>query len=68
MVTSKSASVAARSSVRLEPPPISETRLFVVGIVQNGDRRGRTIGFPTANVAISSESIAPPDGVFAGYV
>lgn len=30
--------------------------------------RGRTLGFPTANVSIDERCIAPPDGVYAGYV
>ena len=34
------------------------------GTVVVGDRRGRTIGFPTANVASISEML-PPDGVYA---
>lgn len=35
------------------------------GIVINGDKRGRTIGFPTANVDIVDEYIIPPLGVYA---
>lgn len=34
------------------------------GVVVRGDRRGRTIGCPTANV--STECLAPADGVYAG--
>lgn len=34
------------------------------GTVVRGDRRGRTIGYPTAN--IFSECLAPGDGVYAG--
>ena len=30
------------------------------GIVVHGDKRGRTIGFPTANVDINDEYIFPP--------
>lgn len=40
---------------------------IVQGVVEYGDQRGRTIGFPTANVRIG-ESAAPPDGVYAGYL
>jgi len=36
----------------------------VEGTVVRGDQRGRTIGYPTANVA--SECLAPGDGVYAG--
>jgi riboflavin kinase / FMN adenylyltransferase len=35
------------------------------GIVVHGDKRGRTIGFPTANVDIIDEFILPPLGVYA---
>ncbi len=36
----------------------------VSGVVSRGDQRGRTIGFPTANLAI--DSVLPPaDGVYA---
>ena len=34
------------------------------GVVVRGDRRGRTIGFPTANLA--TECLLPADGVYAG--
>ncbi|MHB8625650.1 MAG: bifunctional riboflavin kinase/FAD synthetase [Aggregatilineales bacterium] len=40
----------------------------VVGPVVHGDHRGRTIGFPTANVDVWAEQIIPADGVYAGYV
>jgi riboflavin kinase/FMN adenylyltransferase len=36
----------------------------MVGSVVQGDRRGREIGFPTAN--LRSECVAPGDGVYAG--
>ncbi|WHY68719.1 bifunctional riboflavin kinase/FAD synthetase [Neobacillus sp. SuZ13] len=35
------------------------------GIVIHGDKRGRTIGFPTANVDFNDEYIMPPVGVYA---
>ncbi len=35
------------------------------GIVVRGDRIGRTIGFPTANLEISPDSLVPLDGVYA---
>lgn len=35
------------------------------GIVVHGDKRGRTIGFPTANVDTKDEYILPPLGVYA---
>jgi riboflavin kinase / FMN adenylyltransferase len=36
-----------------------------IGIVVNGDKRGRTIGFPTANVKMEDHYILPPTGVYA---
>ena len=38
----------------------------VSGVVEAGDRRGRTIGFPTLNVpGLSPRKLLPPDGVYA---
>ncbi|TYZ29600.1 riboflavin biosynthesis protein RibF [Selenomonas caprae] len=37
----------------------------VVGRVIHGDRRGRTLGFPTANLAIPDERVMLPNGVYA---
>jgi riboflavin kinase/FMN adenylyltransferase len=37
---------------------------FIDGFVVEGDRRGRTIGFPTANLATENE-LLPPHGVYA---
>lgn len=39
----------------------------VRGIVEHGDARGRTIGFPTANVAVAGDILLPEDGVYAGW-
>jgi len=36
------------------------------GPVVGGDRRGRQIGFPTANVAIRPRMLYPADGIYAG--
>jgi riboflavin kinase/FMN adenylyltransferase len=46
----------------------AETRLVIEGRVQQGDQRGRTLGFPTANVPVTGDNIQPPQGVFAGYI
>jgi len=35
------------------------------GIVAHGEKRGRTIGFPTANIDVSEEYILPSTGVYA---
>lgn len=39
----------------------------VRGQVVTGDRRGRTIGFPTANVEVPTEVAMPADAVYAGW-
>jgi riboflavin kinase / FMN adenylyltransferase len=36
----------------------------VVGQVVEGDHRGRTIGFPTANLAIGEQLVVPANGVY----
>ncbi|HBX76851.1 MAG TPA: bifunctional riboflavin kinase/FAD synthetase [Acidimicrobiaceae bacterium] len=38
------------------------------GPVVLGDQRGRTIGFPTANVAVGTEMLLPADGIYAGHL
>ncbi|WP_276787021.1 bifunctional riboflavin kinase/FAD synthetase [Bacillus sp. (in: firmicutes)] len=38
---------------------------FIRGTVIHGDKRGRTIGFPTANVGLHNSYIVPPTGVYA---
>ena len=38
----------------------------VWGTVETGDRRGRELGFPTANVAVPSRICLPADGIYAG--
>ena len=44
-------------------------RPFTVrGVVVRGDKRGRELGFPTANVPTSALSAAPADGVYAGWL
>jgi riboflavin kinase/FMN adenylyltransferase len=39
----------------------------VTGVVVPGDRRGRALGFPTANVRLPHRKLVPPIGVYAGY-
>jgi riboflavin kinase/FMN adenylyltransferase len=39
----------------------------IQGVVEHGDQRGRTIGFPTANVAVAGDIQLPADGVYAGW-
>ena len=44
-------------------------RPFAVrGVVVEGDRRGREIGFPTANVPTDGRTATPADGVYAGWL
>ena len=39
----------------------------VRGTVQHGDKRGRELGFPTANVAVPADVLLPADGIYAGW-
>jgi len=38
----------------------------VEGVVVHGDRRGRALGFPTANLSTPPHTALPADGVYAG--
>jgi riboflavin kinase/FMN adenylyltransferase len=38
------------------------------GVVVRGDRRGREIGFPTANLLVGRWAAVPADGVYAGFL
>ncbi|MDR1294208.1 MAG: bifunctional riboflavin kinase/FAD synthetase [Bifidobacteriaceae bacterium] len=40
----------------------------VVGQVVRGDARGRSLGFPTANLSADCSGMMPADGVYAGWV
>lgn len=40
----------------------------VTGVVVHGDHRGRTLGFPTANLSPDAVGMAPEDGVYAGWL
>ncbi len=43
-------------------------RFFTIsGVVVYGDQRGRTLGFPTANIAASHNRVHPADGVYAAW-
>jgi riboflavin kinase/FMN adenylyltransferase len=42
------------------------TPFEISGVVVSGDRLGRRLGYPTANVARAYQQVAPPDGVYAG--
>jgi len=44
-------------------------RRYTVAVeVGHGERRGRTIGFPTLNLTIPPDKLLPPDGVWAVWV
>ncbi|MBP7284828.1 MAG: bifunctional riboflavin kinase/FAD synthetase [Leptospiraceae bacterium] len=42
--------------------------VIVRGKVVEGFKRGRQIGFPTANIQLSGDSLIPPEGVYAVYI
>jgi riboflavin kinase / FMN adenylyltransferase len=45
------------------------TRFFYLkGPVIHGEARGRTIGYPTANLELSDNATVPADGVYAGWL
>lgn len=39
----------------------------LAGVVVPGQKLGRTLGFPTINLARSSQTVVPSDGVYAGH-
>jgi riboflavin kinase/FMN adenylyltransferase len=39
----------------------------VRGVVASGDKRGRELGFPTANVSVPADILLPADGIYAGW-
>jgi riboflavin kinase/FMN adenylyltransferase len=39
----------------------------VRGVVVEGDRRGRELGYPTANVMVPTRCCLPADGIYAGW-
>ncbi|HEY3559771.1 MAG TPA: bifunctional riboflavin kinase/FAD synthetase [Kribbella sp.] len=42
--------------------------LRVTGVVVEGDKRGRELGFPTANIPADPGAAVPQDGVYAGWL
>ena len=45
------------------------TRPFYLrGPVVHGEKRGRTIGYPTANIGLAEHATIPADGVYAGWL
>ena len=41
---------------------------YVTGPVVHGEKRGRTIGYPTANIGLAQHATIPADGVYAGWL
>ncbi|MEH7415818.1 bifunctional riboflavin kinase/FAD synthetase [Neobacillus drentensis] len=54
-----------QSGETIELPTLLGRYYTTSGIVVHGDKRGRTIGFPTANVDLFDDYIIPPTGVYA---
>lgn len=48
--------------------PLLGRPFWLNGPVVEGDRRGQTIGYPTANIAVEPVHALPADGVYACYV
>ena len=43
-------------------------RFKLEGMVVHGEKRGRTIGYPTANLGLSGNWTIPADGIYAGWL
>lgn len=41
---------------------------YLVGPVVHGEKRGREIGYPTANIGLDALACIPADGVYAGWL
>lgn len=65
---------ASSSGIRrlIEAGELEEASAFlgrpyaIDGVVVAGQKLGRTLGFPTVNLARSARQILPPDGIYAG--
>lgn len=53
-------------NVELASQLISRPHAVLAKVIR-GDQRGRQLGFPTANLAISPVQVIPPPGVYAGF-
>lgn len=63
-VTVRAAGPVVDSVWLMTHPPSSSFR----GIVVHGDKRGRELGFPTANIDVTNSEALPVDGVYACWV
>ena len=41
---------------------------YLKGLVVHGEKRGREIGYPTANIGLTNLATIPADGVYAGWL
>jgi riboflavin kinase/FMN adenylyltransferase len=41
---------------------------YLKGIVVHGEKRGREIGYPTANIGLDQLATVPDDGIYAGWL
>ena len=63
---------SSRTRGVVEAGDMEEARMLLArpfdidGLVVRGDQRGRTLGFPTANIEVDPRLIRPPMGVYAG--
>lgn len=69
--TAKVSSTACRAALRAGDLAAANAMLGrpheVRGIVGDGDKRARELGFPTANINVPDEICLPADGVYAGW-
>jgi riboflavin kinase / FMN adenylyltransferase len=71
MASHKVSSTAVRELLRAGE--VAQARVLlgrpheVRGHVVGGDQRGRTLGFPTANVKLPTDICLPADGIYAGW-
>ena len=47
---------------------MAQDLLWIDGVVVHGDRRGKELGFPTANLVLDKETMRPADGIWAVWV
>ena len=50
------------------PNELLTRRFYLRGPVVHGEKRGRTIGYPTANIGLKENATIPADGVYAGWL
>jgi riboflavin kinase / FMN adenylyltransferase len=58
--------MASETSTQRSDEPV-ELPLVLRGRVVEGDRRGRTLGFPTANLELADQAAMPRFGIYAGW-